>query len=221
MEIFNFSTDEMWNYENGFYLTSHPTRIAKLIAHYELYKQIVNLPGEVLEFGVFKGASLLRLATFREMLESQHSRKIIGFDMFGEFPKVGNKESIDFAKKFESISGTGIPVEELEKSIRLKQFENIDLIKGNILETLSEYLLRNQQLRISLLHIDVDVYEPTQNILVQVYDRIVRGGIIILDDYGKIAGETKAVDEFFHNRKVSIKKFPFAHSPTYIIKEQL
>jgi len=194
MDIFNYSTDQVWNYENGFYLTSHPTRMAKMLAHFELYKQITNLPGEVLEFGVFKGASLLRFATFREILESPYSRKIIGFDMFGEFPKTGNNQSVEYANKFEHLSGTGIPIEELEKSLKLKQFDNVHLIAGNILETLSDYLKKNQQLKIALLHIDVDVYEPAKYILEQAYERVVRGGIIVLDDYATVEGETKAVD---------------------------
>ena len=83
MKTFGFDSEMCWDYENGFYLTSHPNRIGKLVAHYELYKKIVHLPGEILEFGVFKGASFIRLLTFRELLESTYSRKIIGFDAFG------------------------------------------------------------------------------------------------------------------------------------------
>lgn len=46
------------------------------------------------------------------------------------------------------------------------------------------------------------------------------GGIIILDDYGTVEGETIAVDEFLTDRKCGIRKFPFSHSkPSYIIKE--
>ena len=48
-----FDFDKAWDYENGFFLTSHPTRIGKLLAHYELYKRIVELPGQVVECGVF------------------------------------------------------------------------------------------------------------------------------------------------------------------------
>ena len=58
-----FDQDRQWDYENGFYLTSHVTRIAKLLAHYELYKSIADLPGHVVECGVYKGASLIRFAS--------------------------------------------------------------------------------------------------------------------------------------------------------------
>jgi hypothetical protein len=47
-EFLGFTTDQQWDYENGFYLTSHPTRLAKMIAHHELYRSINNLPGHVI-----------------------------------------------------------------------------------------------------------------------------------------------------------------------------
>ena len=50
------------------------------------------------------------------------------------------------------------------------------------------------------------------------YPRIVKGGILILDDYGTFPGETKAVDEYFKDKDIKIKKFPFAATPSFIIK---
>lgn len=46
-----------------------------------------------------------------------------------------------------------------------------------------------------------------------------KGGVLVLDDYGTIPGETKAVDEYFKDQDVKILKFPFAMTPCYIIKE--
>ena len=50
MEIFGFDTEKKWDYENGFYITSELKRIGKILAHYELYKKITDLPGEVIEW---------------------------------------------------------------------------------------------------------------------------------------------------------------------------
>ena len=49
-----------FEYENNFYLSCDNSRIAKLLAHYELYKMVVNIPGAIVECGVFKGTSLTR-----------------------------------------------------------------------------------------------------------------------------------------------------------------
>ena len=86
----NLDKKKIWDSENIFYLKSDVTRISKLLYQYEIYKKILKLPGDVVECGVFKGASLVRLLTFRENLENTFSRKIIGFDAFGKFPKASN-----------------------------------------------------------------------------------------------------------------------------------
>ena len=56
-----------FDYENNFYLSCDITRISKILAHYELYKKVIDLPGEIVECGIFKGASFARFAMFREL----------------------------------------------------------------------------------------------------------------------------------------------------------
>ncbi len=53
--INQFDERKDFMYENGFYLTSQPYRLGNMISHYELYKKIIDLPGAVVELGVFKG----------------------------------------------------------------------------------------------------------------------------------------------------------------------
>lgn len=84
--ISKFDENKKWDYENGFLLTSEPYRIGNILAHYELYKKILEIPGDVIELGVFKGSSIIQFSTFRVLLENEMARKIVGFDVFGEFP---------------------------------------------------------------------------------------------------------------------------------------
>ena len=107
----NYTVEEKlkWDYENGFYLTCETGRIGKFINHLEIYKRIIDLPGDVLEFGVYKATSFIRFLSFRDLLESEHSRKIIGFDAFGKFPDNLSLESDqDFVENFEYQGGYGI-----------------------------------------------------------------------------------------------------------------
>lgn len=217
-KTFGFDFEKQWDYENGFYLTSHPMRMSKLLAQYELYKSIINIPGHVVECGVYKGISLIRFASFREMLEYPYSRKIIGFDAFGKFPTQANSEDAEFVSYFENAGGDGISVAELDDVLRHKKFENYELIKGDVADTLPDYVSEHPELRISLLHIDVDVYKPTMDILSNLYDRVSTGGLIVFDDYGTVGGETRAVDEFFEGKDVKIEKLPICHMPAYIRK---
>lgn len=211
-----------FEYENNFYLSCENTRISKILAHYELYNMIRNTPGAIIECGVFKGVSLVRFCAFRELFENTWSRKIVGFDTFGQFPDAGFEGDKKVRKAFISDAGDqSISKEQLEQVLKNKDLnKNIELIEGDIRETVPKYVEDNPQLKISLLNLDTDIYEPAVTILEQFYPRIVKGGILILDDYGTFPGETKAVDDYFEDKNVSIRKFPFCMTPSYILKTE-
>jgi hypothetical protein len=209
-----------FEYENNFYLSCQTSRIGKLLAHYELYKQVENLPGAIVECGVFKGTSLSRFAIFRDLLGSAYSKKIIGFDMFGPFPETNFVADIEPRKKFvETAGGESISTEQLMSVLENKGVDkNVELIAGNILDTVPAYVEQHPELKISLLNLDTDIYEPAVTILEQLFPKIVTGGILIIDDYSVFPGETKAVDDYFHNMGVTIQKFPFCSTPCYVVK---
>lgn len=222
MELRGLSSKAVWDYENAFYWFSPQNRVAKQIAHWELYKKIKNSPGDVLEFGVYKGASLLRWATFREITENSYTRKIIGFDAFGEFPISPEASSADhkFVEKFSAAGGDGLNINETEKIINHKGFENVKLIKGDVLHTLPNFLQENPHIRISMLHLDMDIYEPTLFVLKKLWDRIVPGGLVVIDDYNDVEGATKAVDEFIGtlSNTHQIYSNPYYFKPSYMVK---
>ena len=218
IELPNF--EKAFEYENNFYLSCGITRISKILSHYEIYKMIKEVPGEIIECGVFKGASYLRFAMFREIFGNPFSKKIIGFDTFSKFPETTFQDDNKARNKFINSAGSdSISKEQLLKILDNKGLnKHVDLIEGDITETIPSYVKANPELKISLLNLDTDIYEPAVTILEHLYPKITKGGILMLDDYGTHPGETKAVDEYFKNKTVEIKKFPFAMTPCYIIK---
>ncbi len=215
-----YDLSKRFEYENGFYATADPSRFSKFITHLELFNQTSTVRGEILEFGIFKGNSFFRWIKFRDLLEHTSSRKVIGFDIFGDFPEAkfeaDKKRRDDFVE--ETNGGKSISLEEMQELLDKQSLsKNVELIKGDILVTLKDYLIKNPHLKISLLHIDVDLYEPVKEILEQLYDRVSTGGIIILDDYGTFAGTNKAVDDFFKN-KAEVQKLPFSNTISFIVK---
>ncbi len=210
---------EVWEAENIFYLKSDFSRISKFIYHYEIYKKIIELPGHVLEFGVFKGASFSKFLSFRKILENESSRKIIGFDDFGKFTSKGKKDDKLFAKKFIEEVGFGISKDELEEIFINNKHSNFDLIEGDVVKTLPSFLKKNKHVKISLLHLDLDIFRPTLFVLEKLFDKVVRGGIILLDDYAEISGATEAVDKFLKNKNYKIEKLQYYKRPSFIIKK--
>lgn len=210
-----------FEYENNFYLSCDTSRMAKIISHYEFFKMTMDVPGAIVECGVFKGASLARFAMFRDLLMNSHAKKIIGFDAFGKFPETKHQADKKFRTRFIKTSGTeGISETQMKAVLQHKcVYKNVDLVKGNVLDTIPRYLKENPELKISLLNLDTDVYEPAKVILSELYPRITRGGIILIDDYGVFPGETQAVDEYFRDKNVRILKLPYSMTPCYIIKD--
>lgn len=209
-----------WEYENGFYLTCQNNRLSNFISHLELYKMIICLPGDILEFGVYKGVSLIQFLTFRDCYENSDSRKIIGFDIFGKFPdELSKNQDLKFVERFENDGGYGISEKSLNIHLKKKGFKNYELIKGDINKTIPDFINNNPEKRFSLIHLDVDVFEPTITVLEKTWDKLVPGGVLVLDDYGTVYGETIGVEEFFKNKDVKIQKLPYKYKPSYIIKE--
>ncbi len=214
-----FNLDNKFNYENGFYLTSTVARISKFVAHLDFFRETSGLRGEIVECGVFKGASLSRLVKFRSLLENPTSRKIVAFDVFGEFPKAGFEDE-KVRDSFVSQAGSeGYDEKDLmDLFSKLGLQENLELVKGDVCQTVPEYIRNHPELRLSLLNIDVDLYEPTKTCLKTFFPKVVPGGIIILDDYGAFPGATRAVEEYFSDNPLKIESFPYVSSIAYIRK---
>jgi hypothetical protein len=218
--INSLTSTSAWDYENGFHWFSEQSRINKILAHYELYKMILDLPGDIFELGVFKGASLIRFLNFRALLESEDSRRVIGFDVFGQFPREGLSLSDDltFIDRFEGTGGDGVSKEQLDSILRNKSFRNYQLIKGNIFHTIPEYLRTFPYTKLSLIHLDMDVKEPTEFALEILFERLVPGGLLVIDDYNAVSGATDAVDLFIRRNSLHLKKLPNYRVPSYIVK---
>lgn len=212
-----------FEYENGFYHSSDPSRLAKVLAHYELFKRAVTLPGVIMEFGVFKGISLIRFCILRDLLSNANAKRIIGFDIFGKFPEAKHENDHKHRESFVKEAGSlSISEDQLYESLKRRGLgTNVELIKGDICKTLPPYVEEHPELKIALLHVDVDLYEPTKVIMNQLYSKVVYGGIIVFDDYATFGGETKAIDEFFEDKCINIQKFPFSLRPCYMIKKEV
>lgn len=215
-----FDFKENFVFENGHMATAEPRRFSKFISHLDLFRKSSGLRGEIVELGVFKGNSLFRWIKFRDLLETTYSRKIIAFDMFGDFPETSYEEDKKERQLFieETDGGVGIKVDDLNQYLDFLGLEkNVEIVKGDILTTLPEYCENNPQLKISLLHIDVDLYEATKTGLDLLFDKVVKGGVVIFDDYGDFSGANKAIDGFLKG-EYAIKKLPYSHNISYIVK---
>jgi O-methyltransferase len=172
-----------------------------------------NIAGDVVECGVWKGGSMMLVARKLARLGDM-GRNLYLFDTFEGMSEPGKEDvsAVDqtsageLLNSAERTDGDNVwcysPLEEVRTNLRETDYpiEKIRFIKGKVEDTLPEPSIG----RIALLRLDTDWYESTRHELDTLYDLLVPGGIMIIDDYGHWSGSRKAVDEFFSKRKLSL-----------------
>ena len=207
--------------------------LKRFLAHYECFRMTMELPGDIVELGVYRGASLMSWANFLEIRNmGDRAKQVIGFDNWKGFtcldPKDG-KEDLRVNKvtggydggAFREILQDAIAVYDRDRFIPYKP--RIILVDGQIEETVPRFVEDQPGLRICLLHVDCDLYRPTKVGLEHLWPRVVPGGVVVFDDYGirPWEGESAAADEFFADKNVVLRRLDWAMSPSaYVIKGQ-
>ena len=97
-------------------------------------------------------------------------------------------------------------IEKVEKNFtdHANSKDNLILIKGKVEETLK--LSKNIPDKISILRLDTDWYESTKIELEILFPRLVKNGILIIDDYGEWSGCRKATNEYFQDKNAAMYK---------------
>ena len=155
--------DPMWDSYNEFLLHGEANRFAKMFARYELFQKIMNLPGDIVEAGVFKGAGVLYWAKLVEIFNPQSTLRVIGFDTFQGYPETNREYERDSGKKFEEDADYA-PVSSdaiMEIAASLNLSHRIELVKGDAAESVLDYVNDNPGFRVALVNMDFDTYDPT------------------------------------------------------------
>lgn len=204
--------------------------IMRFLCKYEIFKQILDVQGSIIECGVLFGGGLLSWAQLSAILEpNNHQRRIIGFDTFSGFTSVLKEDKSTGTSKHAKKGGFAIDsLNDLKECIRLydlnrplKHIEKVKLIKGDIKETIPGFIQNNPHTVVSLLYLDVDVFEPTLVALDYLMSRIPKGGIIAFDELNAegYPGETLAVMQKLGINNLRIKRLTFGTQISYVIIE--
>ena len=217
----NSKEDKLWQAYNDFHYFCDSLRMQKIFARHQLFLKAVDLPGVIVDAGVFKGTSTLLFAHLLKIYTPHSRKRVIGFDTFeAEFR---DHESFEAERAQDFMQHHRAGMDDFLRRVALEQGidEYIELIKGDITKTLPAYLEAHRGLRVSFLHLDLDVFKPTYEVLRCVYDLMVPGGIIVFDEYGIEGwGESDAVTQFFSESGLSkrLNLVPHTATPTAFIE---
>jgi hypothetical protein len=173
----------------------------RFLAKYELMKMIQDIPGAVVEMGVCSGNGLMTFIQCHNVLQPMYRyREFYGFDTFEGFPSVHKNDISDIEWKKGDFSNDSY--DRLTKIINIHNSyfyipTNVKLIKGDVRDTIPKFLEENKHVIISLLYLDLDIYEPTKISLKEFLPRMAKGSIIAFDElnWKSFPGETIATLE--------------------------
>ena len=201
--------------ENKFFFNLNHQRASKIFAQIEIFLKSREVKGDIAEFGVFKGNSLNRLILLRDFYAKR--KKIFAFDTF-KIIKL-NKKDIDYTRYKNFLKESNnyqLTIQQLVKSLKTKKmYKNVNLIKGDVRETLLETFKKT---KLSFVLLDLDLYEPSAYVLKNIWKKMQKKGIILLDNYNVFKGETLAVNEFVKKNNLKIHILKLHRNFYYLLK---
>ncbi len=192
--------------------------MTRLLARYEIFKQVLPVKGSVVECGVYRGFGLMSWALFSEVLEPVNlTRRIYGFDTFAGFAEPGEKDRNRYrtpergelaADVFEELTRL---IAAFDQNRFLGHIPKVQLIRGEATRTIPEFLETNPHLVVSLLFLDFDLYEPTRCALEHFVPRMPKGAVLAFDELDNPIwpGETLALLDELGLGKLELKRLHF------------
>ena len=185
---------------------------------YALYKSVeyihrMNLPGAIVECGVWRGGSMMLIAHTLLALGCS-DRDLYLFDTYQGLPRPDEIKDVDVwgnraidgwlphQTGEESSHWANASLEDVRANLLSTGYpeERLHFVRGMVERTIPD--LAPPQ--IALLRLDTDWYASTRHEMEHLFPRLSRDGVLILDDYGHFEGARQAVDEYVAENKLPI-----------------
>ena len=220
------TSQEIYDAFNNLIFSNDTKVLGKLVARTLLADKTRDIPGDILECGVFKGSGMLSWLKLKKLLFPNSMKKVLGFDFFDTDSLVKSLSGIDQQRMKELFDDRGFKHEAgAEEWVRQKiegagfTAADYELIKGDISKTGPEFCEKRPGFKISILYLDLDLGDPTLEALNAFWPRVSKGGLVVFDEYAYHQwSESQGVDKFFADKNVQIKILDFNAPTAYIVK---
>jgi O-methyltransferase len=175
------------------------------------YLKKARVPGSFVECGVYRGGGSMAAALMMRHLNDTRDMHL--YDTFEGMPPATAKDmAISTGKKVYHLKATGetwTKAEEAEVRANMAttgyDMARVAFHRGKVEESLPQ----KAPGQISLLRLDTDWYESTKHELIHLWPRLVKGGVLIIDDYGHFTGVRDAVDEYFGDNPLFLARVDY------------
>ena len=170
-----------------------------------------NIPGDIVECGVWRGGSTMLVANILKQKSS--SKKIFLYDTFEGMSKPTEKDveisnGRPATEKWknhivnDSTTWCYASLEEVSNNMAKTGYDTKKtvFVKGKVEDTIPDTVPD----KISLLRLDTDWYDSSYHELVHLFPLLSKGGVLLLDDYGQWSGSREATDTYFKQNGITL-----------------
>lgn len=162
----------------------------------ECVKSVVhqNIPGDLLEAGVWRGGAAIYMRALLFALGDQERRVWVADSFEGLPPPDADHFAQDATMDLSGYQELAVSLEEVRANFARYSMldDRVKFLKGWFKDTLAEAPID----RLAVLRLDGDYYESTIQGLEALYDKVSPGGYIIIDDYFTFEPCREAVRDF-------------------------
>jgi len=194
--------------------------LCRFLAIYEIVKAQLDIPGDIAEFGSWRGANLLFMTKVMYFLDPHGAKRIHCFDNFAGLPEFSKEDGPEQGR----VGHYRGSLDELTAAIELSGFtDTIDIHEGLIEDTLKDHLDKDQGSTFSLMYFDADLYEPAVSVLSLGHERLAKGGVFVFDEWNTAdwPGEGLAVREFMqeHADHYAVEHIKGTRQPSLVLRK--
>ena len=190
------------------------TSVEKMYAMYKATEYLIRneIEGDIVECGVWKGGSMM-ISALTLLRMNETNRSLYLYDTYEGMAKPTARDIKIFdqssalkswkkKKKDDYIEWCYASIEEVRKNLYSTGYpkKNIKVIKGKVQDSIPNIIPD----KISLLRLDTDLYESTYHELTYLYPKLMKKGVLIIDDYGLWKGQKEAVNHYFKEKNINI-----------------
>ncbi len=212
---------ELWEIVDHWPLYVGVGNLARYLAIGELLRTTLSVPGDLAEFGVWRGSTSMLLTKILKIVDPQGPKVVHSFDAFQGLTEFAPQDG-DATAQAGRYKGS---LEEYQDLIELYQFQDdIEIHEGLIEQTVPAFVAERPEIMFSFVYCDTDLYESTAVVLEHIAPRVMPGGLIVFDEwnYSNFPGEGLAANEFLaaHREEFVVEAPPNTRQPSLALRRR-
>jgi len=194
--------------------------LARVLSIVELFSQTIDVPGDIAEFGIWKGSTSSLLAKLLAIKDPHSPKRIHLFDSFEGLTAFSGEDKDSTKRRGQYLGSEAV----FRAAAAVNEIDDYFVVhKGLIEDTLPRFISAATHTRFSFVYCDTDLYSSTSVILREMWTRMTPGGLMVFDEWNSddFPGEGTAVNEFLETVRSDVEFVlpPHTRQPSLAVRK--